>query len=212
MKATQQFVCAAVAASLLALPTGALAQDDRRGELLFGLCTQCHGTAGEGMSFALAPTIAGLGQWYIESQLKSFKAGLRGLHAEDVGGLRMYPMSLSLRNDEDIEAVAAYVASLPRANPPAELEGGDATKGAASYATCTACHGPDGAGNKDLNAPALAGGSDWYLYEQLKKFKAGVRGGNPQNQNAVMMRGMAMSLADDQAMRDVVAYIMTLGN
>jgi cytochrome c553 len=213
MKATQQLVwCAALAATLLTLPAGGHAEDNRRGEVLFGLCTQCHGTAGEGMSFTLAPAIAGLGQWYVEAQLKNFQGGLRGLHAEDTAGLRMYPMSLSLRSDEDVAAVAAYVANLPRPNPPDELEGGDAAKGAASYATCAACHGPDGAGNKDLNAPALVGGSDWYLYEQLKKFKAGIRGGNPKNQNAVMMRGMAMSLADDQAMRDVVAHIMTLGN
>lgn len=213
MKATLTFVrCAVLAATLLIVPLGAFAEDNRRGEVLFDLCTQCHGTAGEGMSLALAPAIAGLGEWYVEAQLKNFKSGLRGLHAEDTGGLRMYPMSLTLRNDEDIAAVASYVASLPRTNPAPELEGGDAAKGAAYYAPCGACHGADGAGNEQLNAPRIAGTSDWYLYEQLKKYKAGVRGGNPKNQNAVMMRGMAMSLADDQAMRDVVAYIMTLGN
>ena len=199
-----------LAAILLVLPSAAFAEE--RGEVLFNLCTQCHGSQGEGMPLSLAPTIAGLQEWYIEAQLKNYKSGLRGLHAEDTAGMRMYPMSQTLRTDEDIEAVAAYVASLPRANPEPILEGGDATRGAALYAPCTACHGANGMGNEQLNAPQIAGASDWYLYSSLKKFKAGIRGGNPKNTNATIMRGMALGLADDQAMKDVVAYIMTLGN
>lgn len=211
MKVTHSMLRAALAALPFLLPLPAFA-DDNRGEKLFNLCTQCHGMEGEGMSLSLAPSIAGLGQWYIGSQLRTFKSGARGLHPEDTGGLRMYPMSLSLRTEEDIEAVSAYVASLPRPRPAPELEGGDAAKGATSYAVCVSCHGAQGEGNRELNAPQLVGSNDWYLYEQLKKFKAGVRGGNPKNQNAVIMRGMALSLSDDQAIKDVVAHIMTLGN
>jgi len=61
-----------------------------------------------------------------------------------------------------------------------------------------------------VNAPALAGASDWYLYEAPTKFKAGIRGSNPNDVNAVLMRGMSNMLADDQAIRDVVAHITTL--
>ncbi len=164
------------------------------------------------MSLALAPTIAGLDEWYVQAQLTNFKSGLRGLHAEDTAGMRMYPMTLMLKDEADIAAVAGYVASLPPVSPAPELEGGDATKGASLYAPCAACHGADGSGNEQLNAPPLAGTSDWYIYESLKKYKAGIRGGNPKNTNAVMMRGMAMSLSDDQAIKDVVAHIMSLGN
>ena len=213
MASRMKFVTiAALAALALSLAAGtASAEDNARGESLFNLCIQCHGEAGQGMPLALAPAIAGLGEWYVTAQLNNFKGGLRGLHPDDRGGLRMYPMSLSLRSDEDIEAVSAYVAGLPRANPPTSVEGGDAAKGAASWATCAACHGPDGAGNQTMFAPQLTGGSDWYLVESLKKYKSGVRGNNPANANAVMMRGMANVLADDQAIKDVVAHIMTLG-
>ena len=38
------------------------------------------------MPLSLAPTIAGLDQWYVEAQLKNYKSGLRGLHAEDTAG------------------------------------------------------------------------------------------------------------------------------
>jgi len=203
---------AALAALVFVAPMSALAEDLDRGEALFGLCTQCHGSAGEGNSTYLAPAIAGLGEWYVAVQLQNFKKGVRGTHPDDMGGLRMYPMSLSLKSDEDIAAVAAYVSSLPRVAPEPTVEGGDPAKGAESWKTCAACHGPDGTGNKELNAPRLVGVSDWYLFEALKKYKAGIRGGNTGNQQAVLMRGMAMSLADEQAIRDVVAHIVELGN
>lgn len=194
---------------LAALPLGAAAQDLARGEALYGLCTQCHGEMGEGDPLALAPSIAGLGEWYVAAQLGNFKNGLRGTHPDDVGGLRMYPMSLSIASEEDIDALAAYVSSLPTPDLEPTVEG-DATKGQQYYAPCAACHGAEGQGNQALNAPRLVGTSDWYLVESLEKFKAGIRGGNGASANAVMMRGMALSLADDQAVRDVVAHIQTL--
>ena len=53
---------------------------------------------------------------------------------------------------------------------------------------------------------------DWYHLAQLKKFKSGVRGSNPQDITGAQMRPMSMLLADEQMMKDVVAYIKTLGN
>ena len=200
-----------IAAALmsLALPVGATAKDIARGEKLYGLCTQCHGATGAGSPLALAPSIAGLADWYVTAQLKNFKSGLRGTHPDDVGGLRMYPMSLSIASDEDIASLAAYVARLPTPDLEPTVTG-NAAKGKDYYVTCAACHGAAGEGNQALNAPRLAGTSDWYLVEALKKFKAGIRGGNPGNANSVMMRGMALSLVDDQAIDDVVAHILTL--
>ena len=203
---------AAGLAFAVALIAGAAsAEDDGRSADLFELCMQCHGEAGEGSELALAPAIAGLGDWYVAAQLRKFQSGARGLNPHDVGGLRMHPMSLALKSDEDLEAVAAYVAALPPARPEPVLEGGDPSKGQVLYTTCAACHGPDGAGNRAINAPRLDGASDWYLLSSLEKYKAGIRGGNPQNPNAVLMRGMAAQLSDEQAMKDVIAYIMTLG-
>lgn len=184
--------------------------ENERGAALFALCSQCHGEQGQGKELFLAPAIAGLGDWYVTSQLQMFQSGARGLHHGDTGGLRMVPMSRWLRSDDDLKAVAAYVASLPKVEPKQVLENGDPAKGKAAYALCASCHGAEGKGNEQMNAPRLAGASDWYLLSSLHKYKAGIRGSNPANGNAMMMRGMAMSLADDQAMRDVVAYINTL--
>lgn len=209
---TLAVLAAGMVTGLLLLPGGAIADDNARGRALYDLCSQCHGVDGGGMQLSLAPAIAGLDQWYVESQLKMFRSGARGTHPDDVAGMRMHPMSLWLRRDEDITAVASYVASMPRARPAPYVDGGNPDNGQTLYQTCAACHGPEGKGDQTKNAPPLANMSGWYLVSALEKYKAGVRGGNPQNTNAVLMRGMANILPDDQAIKDVVAYIETLSN
>ncbi len=87
---------------------------------------------------------------------------------------------------------------------------GDKVKGKTLFVTCVACHGANGEGNKALNAPKLAGQQDWYLIRQLKNFKDGIRGANPKDIYGAQMRPMAMTLPNDTAIEDVVAYITTL--
>jgi len=193
-----------------ALGTPALAQDVARGEELFQLCAQCHGDDGAGDPVALAPSIGGLPQWFVEGQLKKFRSGGRGTHFDDISGMRMRPMSLWLANDADVASVAAYVASLPKVHAAPTLAGGNAEVGKQKYVPCIACHGMNGEGNQALNAPPLAGMSDWYQVTSLQKFKAGVRGTNAKDTTGMLMRPMSMTLADEQAIRDVVAYINTL--
>jgi len=201
---------AAWAVLVLAAPLGAASADDARGEVLFGLCSQCHGPDGGGNQEALAPSIAGLDQWYVEAQLTKFRSGVRGMHPRDTGGLRMYPMSLWLKSDEDLAAVAAYVAGLPAARPAPQLTGGDARRGKELFTPCVACHGMDGSGNQAMKGAPIARSSDWYLLSSLQKFKAGIRGADPADQSGAIMRAMSSTLLDEQAMRDVVAHIMTL--
>lgn len=197
---------------LFVAPSAVSAQDNARGEQLYSLCVQCHGPAGGGNPQALAPAIAGLADWYVERQLQYFKGGIRGGHPEDRAGLRMSAMSLMLGSDEDLTAVASYVASLTPVKPEPTFSGGDPARGKQLYAVCTACHLADGKGSKELNAPSLVHSSDWYLFTQLSNFKAGIRGARPEDMTGMQMRPMAMTLADPQAMRDVIAYIMTLAD
>ncbi|MEE8157339.1 MAG: c-type cytochrome, partial [Gammaproteobacteria bacterium] len=58
--------------------------------------------------------------------------------------------------------------------------------------------------------PALAGQHDWYTVRQLQYFKDGIRGTASGDTFGAQMRPMAMTLADEQAMKDVAAYINTL--
>ena len=61
-----------------------------------------------------------------------------------------------------------------------------------------------------MNGPAVAGQNDWYLVTQLKNYKSGARGAHAKDTYGMQMRPMAMTLVDDQAILDVVAYIKSL--
>ena len=192
----------------------ASAQDEAdlaRGEQLYTLCVQCHKADGGGDSESLAPAIAGMPAWYVEKQLQNFKSGIRGLHAGDTGGLRMYPMSLWLREEADQTAVAAYVANMAPTTPAHELEEqGDAARGAGYFAVCGACHGAAAEGNQGMGAPPLTGQSDWYLLSSIQKYKSAIRGSGKGDPFGAAMIGMVATLPDDNAILDVIAHIQSL--
>jgi len=194
------------------LSAPALAQDAERGQELFQLCATCHGAQGEGNELFLAPAIGGMPLWYLEGQLTKFREGGRGTHFDDIQGMRMRPMAMSLRTEhgDDLKDVAAYVASLPVVKPAPTLTGGDATRGATHYLVCQACHGAAGEGVQATNGPPLANQSDWYLLSSIQRFKSGVRGSNPTDANGAVMRGMSAILQDEQAMKDVIAHVTSL--
>ena len=87
---------------------------------------------------------------------------------------------------------------------------GDVTVGQGLYATCAACHGGNGEGNQQLNAPKLSGQQAWYLTQQINAYKTGIRGTHEDDILGQQMRSMAMTLTDDVAISNVVAYIQTL--
>ncbi len=202
-------LCAAALVTV-AVSSGAPAQDLERGEELFDLCAQCHGTGALGNPLYHAPAIAGLEQWYTEAQLRKFRDGTRGTHFDDLTGMRMRPMARWLKTDEDLVSVAAYVTSLPDVRPEAKLEGGDPARGGPIYATCAGCHGARGEGLQAVSAPGLRYTSDWYQLTQLKNYKQGIRGSHPRDVEGAAMRGMSMLLADEQMMKDVIAYVLSL--
>ncbi len=87
---------------------------------------------------------------------------------------------------------------------------GDPQRGKELYQVCAACHGQNGEGNKALNAPANGGQNEWYVIRQLKNFRSGIRGADPNDTYGIQMRPMAMSLTDEQAIEDVAAYVALL--
>ncbi len=121
----------------------------------------------------------------------------------------MAPMAATLGDDAAIANVSAYIETLPDNPAPATVKG-NANNGQQRYVTCGACHGSDGRGIQAMNAPGLKGMSDWYLVTQLKNFKQGVRGTHPQDLYGPQMALMSATLAGDQAINDLVAYINTL--
>jgi cytochrome c oxidase subunit 2 len=187
----------------------ACADDVARGRQLYALCAACHGENGHGNQQRNAPAVAGLEAWYLEAQLHNFRNGLRGYHAEDTTALQMRPMARTLRSDDDVRAVAAYLASLPPAARITTVTG-DHERGKNLYTTCSACHGQEGKGNAEVKSPGLLLQGDWYLVSQLKKFRAGYRGAHRDDAPGMQMRAMTMMLQDDQALDDLAAYVASL--
>ncbi|WP_427913151.1 c-type cytochrome [Ramlibacter sp. MMS24-I3-19] len=195
-------------------PTFAQAQarpaaDVAVGKTLYATCAACHGAQAEGNIATNAPRLNGQAAWYLERQLRQFKAGVRGAHEKDQYGKLMAPMAATLVDDAAIADVAAYIAALPAAPRPAATVHGDAERGRSHFATCAACHGADARGNFATNAPRLQGASDWYLARQLRNFRDGVRGAHPQDEYGGQMALMAGMLVDDAEIGDMVAYLNT---
>ena len=169
----------------------------------------CHGTAGEGRPADTVPRIAGMPKWYLASQLHRFQDGLRGKHPDDVDGLRMRAMAQQMMSAAEIDAVAEYVAALPKVTNAASHPAGEAAAGQEIFVRCMACHGPKGEGNQQLNAPPLAGLDDWYVERQLRKFRAGVRGKATGDTVGPTMQAMSMTLEPGQ-IPIIAAYVHSL--
>lgn len=190
-----------LAAAVNAAENGREPYDDR-------YCTTCHGADGIGNEGVQAPRLAGMEDWYLRDQLVKFREGIRGTHPQDTEGLAMQPMAAKL-SDESIEDIVDWVGSWNYVPAEPTIEG-DANAGRQLYTTCAACHGRNGEGNEALGAPQLAGQNDWYLVTQLQNFKAGYRGSHPEDTRGAQMQPMARTLSNEQAIRNVVAYINTL--
>ncbi len=179
------------------------------GAAQYAVCAACHGQQGEGLQALNAPKIAGQSPWYLKRQIQNYKAGMRGVHENDIFGKQMAPMAATLVNDAAIDNVIAHIATFPDNPSPATVDG-DVANGQRLYNTCAYCHGKDGAGIQAINAPRMAGMTDWYLVNQLKNFRAGVRGQHPQDFYGKQMGFMGRTIHSDELINDLVAYINTL--
>jgi cytochrome c553 len=175
----------------------------------FDYCLLCHGDNANGNYGIRAPKLSGMEPWYLTRQLENFAAGIRGTQTEDASGHEMMPVGLRLKEEQALEAAVAWVGTLQSKKPVATVTG-DSVKGKQLYQACAACHGARGEGNAQLQAPALAARSDWYLVTQLRNYKLGLRGTDVRDTLGAQMRAISSALPDDKAITDVVAYINTL--
>jgi len=181
------------------------------GKELYTTCAVCHGEDGAGSeTMKSAPRINHLGSTYLVAQLQKFKTGIRGGEGASKVATQMAAMAAPLEDEQAMQDIAAYIATLDGTVSAATVEG-DLEAGGTQYnQMCIACHGAAGEGNSAMNSPALAGTDDWYLVEQLNAFRTGPRGANPSDVTGMQMRGMAGVLADDAAINNVSAYIRSL--
>lgn len=188
------------------------AQED--GAVLFNnVCAQCHGTKGEGKEEVKSPSIANLPIWYVTTQLSNFHDGKRGNDtAIDPQGAMMAAIAKALK-PEQIKAVAAHVEKLPLVVPAKlEIEGADVSLGQELfYERCMECHRYNASGEMAFGSPPLVGRQGWYLVAQLTKFKNLHRGAAKGDEKGAKMVQMAsLFIADEQTIKNVVGYILTL--
>ena len=172
------------------------------------VCATCHGAYGQGNPVVGAPSLADLEPWYLRSQLEKFRAGWRGVQGDYIPAHEMRAAVSNISNAE-IDALVNEIAAWPIPEPEA-YQDGDVAAGEQLYTACASCHGAAAQGNAALSAPALADRDGWYLYRQLNLFKSGYRGGHPEDTLGAQMMSSARLLQDEQAVKDVVAYINTL--
>ncbi len=198
------------------------------GQSSYAVCASCHGANGEGNKAMHAPRLAGLDSEYMKRQLRHFKRGVRGSHEDDTWGRTMAPMAMMLSDARAINNVVGYISTLSGqevfsgeaayglSDAVERFEvsaSGDPMKSMELYeSTCAMCHGSDGSGVWTVNAPALTELEDWYLADQLKKFRDGIRGRHEDDLYGLQMGLVSNTMIDDKAIQDMAAYISTLGN
>lgn len=203
-----------MAASLPATEPATTAPAGQGATVFQNVCAQCHGPNGEGKLEVKAPSIAGLPAWYARTQLANFREGRRGHEPADPQAFVMAAIAKALP-PEVIETVTAHVEKMPLVIPAAkerEVPGADLAEGARLYyERCMECHRYNASGEMTFGSPPLIGQPAWYLEDQLRKFKTGRRGTVKSDLNgAKMVQMTTLFIEDDQMLRNVVAYLMTL--
>ncbi|MCP3909211.1 MAG: cytochrome c4 [Oceanicoccus sp.] len=177
--------------------------DASAGQTKSATCAACHGADGNS-PLGIWPSLAGQSTSYIEKQLQDFKAKRRTNET-------MSPMAEPV-SEQDAQDLAAYFSS--QSIKPGENSAESGSLGGQVYLkgnikkqviACVGCHGLEGEGNPNLQAPALGGQHAEYLLLQLKAFKSGER----DNDTGKMMRSIVAQMTDEE-MDAVAKYINAL--
>ncbi|PCI45671.1 MAG: cytochrome c oxidase subunit II [Moraxellaceae bacterium] len=146
-------------------------------------------------------------QWF-----ETTKIGQYEILCEELCGMGHFVMRGHVVVEEEADYQAWIKTQPTYAQQQASLKAIDLAKGEALYGNCVACHGPEGQGNKLLNAPKIAGQEPHYIARQLNYFKTGVRGSHEDDVFGRMMAPMAAVLGTPAEIRNVSAYIAALPN
>jgi cytochrome c553 len=93
-------------------PDATVTGDLAHGKQLYQACAACHGTKAEGNARLQAPALAARSDWYLVTQLRNYRSGLRGADERDTFGAQMRAISGTLPDDRSIADVVAYINTL----------------------------------------------------------------------------------------------------
>ena len=155
-------------------------------------CSMCHGALGATQN--TAPALAGQYPDAVYKELRDYQSGKRQS--------AVMQAIIAPRSDQDMQDLAAYYTSQPRATPaepsrPGEQPDANAVKLAMqgdpqrNIAPCAACHGEL---DRKGAAPWLGGQSAAYLAQQMHAFASGARHNDINEQ----MRNVARQLTSEE--------------
>jgi cytochrome c oxidase subunit 2 len=93
-------------------PAPTVSGDAAAGRQLYQACAACHGAKGEGNATLQAPALAARSDWYLATQLRNYKLGLRGADPRDTLGAQMRAIIATLPDDVAINDVVSYINTL----------------------------------------------------------------------------------------------------
>jgi cytochrome c oxidase subunit 2 len=93
-------------------PAPTMQGDVAQGTSLFQSCAACHGPRAEGNPSLGGPALTTQNDWYLVTQLKNYRSGIRGHQADDSFGQQMRAAAQLLQNDKAILDVVAYISTL----------------------------------------------------------------------------------------------------
>jgi len=93
------------------LPVSTVRGGISRGRHHYTSCVACHGEEGQGNQALGGPALTGINDWYLITQLRNYKKGVRGAHPDDTYGNQMRAAAQILADDESIDDVVSYIAT-----------------------------------------------------------------------------------------------------
>jgi len=151
--------------SAIFAPLALAERDVDRGETLAYTCLGCHGIEGYRNAYPSyrVPKLGGQKAAYLIVAIKAYRDGAR-----EHPTMAAQATSMS---DQDIENVAAYIASIGATTV---ADGGSTNTNLEAAQTCAACHGQNGIGISPT-WPTLAGQHEDYLVQALNQYRHGAR-------------------------------------
>jgi cytochrome c553 len=181
---------------------------------LIEACAVCHSQSGQGRIETVAPSLAGMPEWYLNKQMAMFIDGRRKALPEEGPGHSYGDLMIRFLRDiepAELKRLATYYSKLT----PFKIKdqfGGDAKKGRVIYrgrGACINCHLEDGNGKKSAGAPPITIIPDWYFLRQMKAFREGYRGAHTKEE-IINCMVVAASRLNEEDCKDLVAYLEEL--
>lgn len=173
-------------------------------------CVGCHGRNFSGLISERSPSLPQFSNWYMQGQLQKYKRDILGYNVEDSDGYAMSSLMKAYSNQQ-IADMVAYIKTFKIETDLINTLNGDPQNGKIEYQlNCMACHQKNGKGNEQLYAPNLVGLSDAYIFNQLIKYRDEIRGNGNGDKHGKVMQLFAKNLKNEQVMKDIAAYIITL--